>query len=320
MNVTLPQSCTVTTYLNLCSSSKVLLLVPGFTLNIFLLVSLLSSLLAPRAKIRGNVAVFILGISSCNLLSLCLWPLILHWRMRGRWLLGPRLCEAMVSVKQMSSLASFHYASFVAFSVYLTVVCGCGRLVDSRLFLALELLSPLLPGGLKELGQWFPWSRVHHLDPVEDSCFSFLNDPAMRTFALVKTAALLPLNLYFYAHVLHTVVQSAKASNRSQRGTVTLARMFSLISLITFSAHVPGAAFSLMDRPSVCQEMVRDVLLDLPLISSPVILFCMNKELRNQGLLILRCKVGMYERGDTSVKWSQSLRSLTNGESVVKTQ
>ena len=81
-----------------------------------------------------------------------------------------------------------------------------------------------------------------------------------------------------------------------------------------------GAAFSLMDRPSVCQEMVRDVLLDLPLISSPVILFCMNKELRNQGLLILRCKVGMYERGDTSVKWSQSLRSLTNGESVVKTQ
>ena len=77
-----------------------------------------------------------------------------------------------------------------------------------------------------------------------------------------------------------------------------------------------------MERPSVCQEMVRDVLLDLPLISSPVILFCMNKELRNQGLLILRCRVGMYERAETSVKWSQSLdqhRSVTNGESVINT-
>ena len=89
----------------------------------------------------------------------------------------------------------------------------------------------------------------------------------------------------------------------------------------TFALCLPlGAAFSLMERPSVCQEMVRDVLLDLPLISSPVILFCMNTELRNQGLLILRCRVGMSERGHTAVKWSQSLEQHRSLSTVVNTQ
>ena len=49
-----------------------------------------------------------------------------------------------------------------------------------------------------------------------------------------------------------------------------------------------GAVFALMKHTSVCQEMVRDFLLDLPLLSSPVILLCMNKELRNQCLLLLQ--------------------------------
>lgn len=49
-----------------------------------------------------------------------------------------------------------------------------------------------------------------------------------------------------------------------------------------------GAVFALMNHPTVCQEMVRDLLLDLPLLSSPIILLCMNKELRNQCMLLLQ--------------------------------
>lgn len=51
--------------------------------------------------------------------------------------------------------------------------------------------------------------------------------------------------------------------------------------------HV-GAVFALMNHPSVCQEMVRELVLDLPLLSSPVILLCMNKELRNQCMRLLQ--------------------------------
>lgn len=43
-----------------------------------------------------------------------------------------------------------------------------------------------------------------------------------------------------------------------------------------------------MDHPSVCQEMVRELVLDLPLLSSPVILLCMNKELRSQCMRLLQ--------------------------------
>lgn len=56
-----------------------------------------------------------------------------------------------------------------------------------------------------------------------------------------------------------------------------------------------GAVFALMKHQCVCQEMVRDLLLDLPLLSNPVILLCMNKELRNQCVLLLwRNTSGLY--------------------------
>lgn len=50
--------------------------------------------------------------------------------------------------------------------------------------------------------------------------------------------------------------------------------------------HV-GAVFALMNHPSVCQEMIREFVLDLPLLSSPIILLCMNKELRKQCMRLL---------------------------------
>lgn len=240
MNQTSSSLCAVSVYLNLCASSKVLLLVPGFGLNIFILVSLVACLLSRRSKIRSNVAMFILGSTSCNLVNLSLWPMTIYWKQHGRWLLGSRLCEVMVSAKQLTSAASFHYVSFITFSIYLTVVCGCRHLVNSRVFLALQLLFPLLPVGLKDLTLQVLGSHVDHLDPVNLTCFSFINDEFMRVFLLVKTVVFLPLNLYFYTHVLHTIVQSAKLLHRSQRVNVQLAKVFSLISLITFTAHIPG--------------------------------------------------------------------------------
>ncbi|KAK5864987.1 hypothetical protein PBY51_016183 [Eleginops maclovinus] len=288
MNETSSSPCTVSNYLSLCASSKVLLMVPGFGLNIFILLSLVSSLLGRKNKIKSNVAMFILGSTSCNLVNLSLWPMTIHWQQHGRWLLGARMCDAMVGAKNLTSSASFQYISYITFSIYLTVVCGCGHLVNSRVFLALQLIFPLLPVGLTELVQWIQGSYVHHLDPVNLTCFSFINDEVMRSLLMVKTALCLPLILYFYAHILHTIVQSAKRTQRSQRSNVHLAKVFSLISLITFTAHVPGSVFALMKHTSVCQEMIRDFLLDLPLLSSPVILLCMNKELRNQCLLLLQ--------------------------------
>lgn len=62
----------------------------------------------------------------------------------------------------------------------------------------------------------------------------------MRGLLLAKTAVFLPLNLYFYAHIVYTIAQSAKLLHRNQRVNARLAKMFGLISFITFTAHVPG--------------------------------------------------------------------------------
>lgn len=43
-----------------------------------------------------------------------------------------------------------------------------------------------------------------------------------------------------------------------------------------------------MEEPTVCQETVKEFLLDLPLISGPVVLLCMNKELQTQCLILLK--------------------------------
>lgn len=240
MNDTSASSCAVPAYLSLCASSKVLLLLPALSLNVTVLASALSCLLGRQGKLRRNVAAFILGSTACNLLSLGLWPMTIHWKQHGRWLLGSRPCEVMVSAKHLTSSASFHYVSLITFSIYLTVVCGCRRLVDSGLFLALQLLFPLLPVALMELVLWCLGSHVDHLDPASLTCFSFINDGAMRGLLLAKTLVFLPLNLYFYAHIVHTIAQSAKLLRRSQRANVRLAKMFGLISSITLAAHVPG--------------------------------------------------------------------------------
>ena len=76
-----------------------------------------------------------------------------------------------------------------------------------------------------------------------------------------------------------------------------------------------GAVFALMEQLSVCQEMVRDLLLDLPLLSSPVILLCMNKELRNQCLLLLQRSSANHYTGRKALSQSdEQHKSLTAGK------
>lgn len=70
-----------------------------------------------------------------------------------------------------------------------------------------------------------------------------------------------------------------------------------------------------MDHPSVCQEMVRDLLLDLPLLSSPLILLCVNKELRNQCLLLLQRKpTNNYVKASSTSKTDEQHRTLSTEE------
>lgn len=76
-----------------------------------------------------------------------------------------------------------------------------------------------------------------------------------------------------------------------------------------------GAVFALMDHPSVCHEMVRDLLLDLPLLLSPIILLCMNKELRNQSLLLLqRNPTDLYMKERSISKTDEHHKSFNTEE------
>ncbi|KAJ8254922.1 hypothetical protein GJAV_G00198880 [Gymnothorax javanicus] len=308
-------------YLNLCASSKVILLVPGLLLNVFVLISLALCVLCRKTKIRRNVAMFILSSTACNIINMTLWPLIIHWRDQGRWVLGRTLCEIMVNLKQTASSASFHYTSFISFSIYLTIVCGWSRVVDHKAFLAFQLLFPLVPVLIKGLSQYLLSTGVNHLDQVNQTCFSYINDTAMRILILVKIVAFVPLNLYFYAHILHTTFRSAKQMNRSQAANRRLAKTFGVISLITVMAHIPGGAFSLLAEHKICLETVVEFLLDLPVLSSPIILLCMNKELRDQCVLLLQRKAfyplkpafssyGQHKRVPTSETLQSSLHQI----------
>ncbi|KAL7396010.1 hypothetical protein ABVT39_027208 [Epinephelus coioides] len=70
-----------------------------------------------------------------------------------------------------------------------------------------------------------------------------------------------------------------------------------------------------MEHLSVCHEMVRDLLLDLPLLSSPIILLCMNKELRNQCLLLLqRNPTNHYMEKKSSSKMDEQQKNLSTRE------
>ncbi|KAJ8015016.1 hypothetical protein DPEC_G00021760 [Dallia pectoralis] len=320
LNSTSSPYCDVGTYLKLCSCSKMALLVPGLGLNIFILFSLISSFLYRRRMIRSNVAVFVLGSTLCNLVNLILWPLVIHWSNHGRWSLGEGLCEVMVHTKQLTASASFHYVCSISFSIYLTVVCGCGRLVNSKAFLVFELVFPLVPFGLKELTEWILGSRVDHLDPLNHTCFSYINDRVIQVFMLVKVTMFLPLNLYFYIHVLHTIFKSALEMHRSQEVNKKIAKVFSVICLITILAQVPGGVFTLMNEPTVCREMVKEFLMDLPVISNPIVLLCMNKELQTPCLTLLKHKAGSHrEKNKSGSDTEEQHKRLTTGETLITT-
>ena len=82
----------------------------------------------------------------------------------------------------------------------------------------------------------------------------------------------------------------------------------------------PGGVFSLMEQPSVCQEMVKDFLMDLPLMSSPVVLLCMNKELQMHCHRMLQRRPHRSQRSRDLGSGSAELhKNLTTEETLVTT-
>lgn len=69
-----------------------------------------------------------------------------------------------------------------------------------------------------------------------------------------------------------------------------------------------------MKHTSVCQEMVRDLLLDLPLLSSPIILLYMNKELRNQCVRLLQRNPNSYHMEEIKKKTRKEDEQLKDAE------
>ncbi|KAK1167557.1 hypothetical protein AOXY_G12352 [Acipenser oxyrinchus oxyrinchus] len=234
-------------------------------------------------KIKNNIVGFILGSTICNIVNMSLWPLMIDWHSHRMWRLGLTFCEIMVNIKQITSTLSFCYVSFISFSIYTVIVCGW-KIVNHKLFLAFELLSPLLPVFIEELSEHLLGMKNGHYDSVDHTCFTNLNDKTMKIRMLMKISVFLPLTMYFYIHILHTVFKSARRTHRNQDTNIRLTKTFSAIFLITLAVHTPEGVLPFITDQSECFGTVAEFLIDLPVFTSPIILCCMNKELRVQCL------------------------------------
>lgn len=163
--------CTV--YLNLFASSKVLLLVTGDGLNIFILVSAVACLFSWRSQIRSNVTVIILGSTGGNLVNLSMWqwPFTGGIRATGCWAFAyakywwaPKFWQASL----LSSMSS-HYFLYLPDSGAQLQTSG-----KQHHFPASAILFPRLTIGLKKLILWLQGGRVDHLDLASLTCFFFI--------------------------------------------------------------------------------------------------------------------------------------------------
>ena len=76
-----------------------------------------------------------------------------------------------------------------------------------------------------------------------------------------------------------------------------------------------------MEEPTVCQETVKEFLLDLPLISGPVVLLCMNKELQTQCLILLkRGSAGRQSSCQSPTASSEQTKFLTSDVMTTESQ
>lgn len=68
----------------------------------------------------------------------------------------------------------------------------------------------------------------------------------------------------------------------------------------------------MMEEPTVCQETIKEFLLDLPLISGPIVLLCMNKELQTQCLILLKRRSAHPQSSSQSHTASDEKRKFLN--------
>ncbi|KAM8952878.1 uncharacterized protein RCH25_043609 [Pelodytes ibericus] len=273
--------CNVDIYFDFCATVRSILITPGLTINFLILISVIMCLNSKKNCIKNSIVAFVVGSTAFNIVNLLSWPLMIDWRIYRKWRFSSPICELMVYVKQTASTISFYYVSCISFSIYIVIVFG-HKIDDHRIFTVFQLFFPCIVLMIEELVEHLLGWRDTHYDSVYETCFTIINDQTMKIRMLFKILLGLPLIAYFYLHILLTIFKSAQVMQRSQSTNKKLAKTFSAICLITFIAHTPGGVLPLVADKNICLETAIEFLIDLPIFTNPIILFCMNKELRVQ--------------------------------------
>ncbi|KAM4696089.1 uncharacterized protein WCC33_014820 [Rhinophrynus dorsalis] len=278
--------CDVDIYFQFCASVRSVLIMPGLIINFLILISVIMCVNSKKNCIKSSIVAYVVGSTAFNIVNLLSWPLMIDWRIYQKWRFSSPVCELMVYVKQTASTISFYYVSCISFSIYIAIVFGY-KIVDHKLFTVFQLFFPCFVLITEEVIEHLKGWKDSHYDTVYETCFTIINDQAMKVRMLFKILLGLPLTAYFYLHIILTIFRSAQTMRRSQATNKKLAKMFSSICLITFLAHVPGGILPLIADKNICLETATEFLFDLPIFTNPIILFCMNKELRMQCMKIL---------------------------------
>ncbi|XP_040262251.1 C-X-C chemokine receptor type 2-like [Bufo bufo] len=285
--------CNVRIYFQFCASVRSVLITPGLTINLLILISVFMCLNSRKNCIKTSIVAYVVGSTAFNIINLLSWPLMIDWRIYEKWRFSSTICELMVYIKQIASTISFYYVSCISFSIYIAIVFGY-KIDEHRLFTFFQLFFPCFVLMSEELLEHLLGWKDSHYDFVYETCFTIINDQTMKIRMLFKILLGLPLTAYFYLHILLTIFKSAQLMKRSQATNKKLAKMFSSICLITFIAHIPGGILPIIADKNICLETATEFLFDLPIFTNPIILFCMNKELR------IQCKKLMGRRSRAS--------------------
>ncbi|OCT67471.1 hypothetical protein XELAEV_18038768mg [Xenopus laevis] len=286
--------CDVDIYFQFCAFVRSVLIFPGLVVNSLILMSVIMCLNSKKNRIKSSIVAYVVGSTAFNIANLLSWPLMIDWRIYQKWRFSSPVCELMVYVKQIASTVSFYYVSCISFSIYIAIVFG-HKIVDHKLFTIFQLFFPCLVLMTEEMIEHILGWKFSHYDNVYETCFTIINDQTMKIRMLFKILLGLPLTAYFYLHILLTIFRSAQVMKRSQATNRKLAKTFSFICLITFIAHIPDK--------NICLETATEFLFDLPIFTNPVILFCMNKELRVQCKKLL----GGIKRTRSGSQFSHSI-------------
>ncbi|XP_068104019.1 type-1 angiotensin II receptor-like [Hyperolius riggenbachi] len=300
--------CNVRIYFQFCASVRSILIMPGLMINFLILIAVFMCLQSKKNLIKNSIVAYVVGSTVFNIVNLLSWPLMIDWRIYHKWRFSSPMCELMVYVKQTASTVSFYYVSCISFSIYIAIVFGF-KVDERRLFTVFQLFFPCFVLMSEELIEHMLGLKDSHYDLIYETCFTIINDQTMKIRMLCKILLGLPLTAYFYLHILLTIFRSARIMQRSQAANKKLAKMFSSICLITFLAHIPGGILPLIADKNICLETATEFLFDLPIFTNPIILFCMNKELREQ------CKKLIGIQGSSKSKKSHNDLVATTEES-----